>query len=206
MHRANFRCHQRKTHTNYKKLPRLHHEIPFTQQPEIFHSLHQLTRNTDGCCNLLNPLAVLILLRRPALIYLSKLGIQCSSLTLAPPTCNIQILNSHTPFDAPLVVKLMPFFFLCNTFFLYILYFISFIISQSKHCFLPSPPSRNSSPQSSPHISKRMPSIPDLATPCVFPGLGFSSPTEATLRGPLLYKCQGHRTCSCMLPDLWFSV
>jgi hypothetical protein len=183
---------------NVTKAP---HEIPFTQQPEIFHSLHQLTRNTDGCCNLLNPQSVLILLRRPALIYLSKLGIQCSSLTLAPPTCNIQILNSHTPFDAPLVVKLMPFFSLCNSFFLFILYFITFIISQSKHCFLPSPPSRNSSPQSSPHISKRMPSIPGLPTPWVFPGLGFSSPTEATLRGPLLYKCQGHRNCSCMLPD-----
>ena len=155
---------------------------------------------------MLNPLAVLILLRRPALIYLSKLGIQCSSHTLAPPTYNIQILISHTPFDTPLVVKPMPFFFLCNPFFLFILYFITSIISQSKHCFLPSTPSRNSSPHSSSPISKRMPSKPGLPTPWVFPGLGFSSPTEARLRGPLLFKCQWHRACPCMLPDWWFSV
>ena len=164
MHRANFRCHQRKTHTNYKKLPRLHHEIPFTQQPEIFHSLHQLTRNPDGCCNLLNPLAVLILLRRPALIYLSKLGIQCSSHTLAPPTCNIQILNSHTPFDTPLVVKPMPFFsFVILSFFLFYISLLLLFHSQNTAFFpvpppailhlIPHPPSPRGCPpnQASPH-------------------------------------------------------
>lgn len=102
--------------------------------------------------------------------------------------------------------KAHAFFFLCNTFFLFILYFITSIISQSKHCFLPSTPSRNSSPHSSSPKSKRMPSKPGLPTPWIFPGLGFSSPTEARLRGPLLFKCQWHRACPCMLPDWWFSV
>ena len=123
---------------NVTKAP---HEIPFTQQPEIFHSLHQLTRNTDGCCNLLNPLAVLILLRRPALIYLSKLGIQCSSHTLAPPTCNIQILNSHTPFDTPLVVKPMPFFsFVILSFFLFYISLLLLFHSPNTAFFQVPPP------------------------------------------------------------------